>query len=269
MGLIRTFSIEPDKYPIKKFSYMCDNRFHTELIEDLYEEKKDYGLVVVTGTGCKYYVVGGSGVGAVRKIGERRVRLPKSQKKGGQSAQRIGRIRDGDILRYLDEVVLDMRKFYLDGDGLLAVEGGIFLAGYGGKQRELVGRLDSVLRKGVVDVLVCNERDGVDEIVEKMKESMKRLEFSKEFALLEEWQEMLRKEDERCEYGEKEVRKAFRGGMLKRLFINLGALTDEKLEDVSEKAGSMGCEVVVLPFSGAMDGDVSGMGNFLGWRWIA
>lgn len=264
------FSIEPTKYPIKRFSYYCDNRYHIELVEDLFDEGKDYGLLVISGTGCKFYKVSGDGKKVCQcvKIGEKKVRLPKSQKKGGQSAQRIGRIRKGDIQKYLDDVVYDMQKIYLNSDGLLNVSGGLFIAGYGGKQKEILGRMERVkeLRDGVLDIFVCSERDVIDDILCKVGISMKREEFSEEIKELDEWCHELDRDTGLVEYGEVEVKGAFKDGYLRKLFINTEcmAITDVVLERIRGRAKGMGCKVVVVPF----EGKVNGMGDYLGLKWM-
>lgn len=82
-------AIEPPKL-LTRGIYMCDNRFHTSLLEEMLQDAPVYGFIVIDGNGCLFAKVQGDQKNIVGKFA---VDLPKKHGRGGQSAQRFGRIR--------------------------------------------------------------------------------------------------------------------------------------------------------------------------------
>ena len=54
-----TFAIEPYK-PINTTLYMCDNRFHTEVLNDLLENDDKYGFLIMDGNGSLFGTLQGN-----------------------------------------------------------------------------------------------------------------------------------------------------------------------------------------------------------------
>ena len=81
--------IEPQK-PLTRGLYMCDSRFHTNLLEDMLHDAPLYGFIVIDGNGCLFATIQGDQKNIIGKFS---VDLPKKHGRGGQSAQRFGRIR--------------------------------------------------------------------------------------------------------------------------------------------------------------------------------
>ena len=81
--------IEPPK-PLTRGLYMCDSRFHTNLLEDMLHDAPLYGFIVIDGNGCLFATIQGDQKNIIGKFS---VDLPKKHGRGGQSAQRFGRIR--------------------------------------------------------------------------------------------------------------------------------------------------------------------------------
>ena len=82
-------AIEPLK-PLTRGMYMCDSRFHTSLLEDMLQDAPMYGFIIIDGNGCLFATVQGDQKNIIGKFS---VDLPKKHGRGGQSAQRFGRIR--------------------------------------------------------------------------------------------------------------------------------------------------------------------------------
>ena len=80
---------EPFK-PIQRSLYICDNRFHTESLKSMLDDNDLFGFIVMDGNGCLFATLQGSNKTILHKFS---VDLPKKHSKGGQSAQRFGRIR--------------------------------------------------------------------------------------------------------------------------------------------------------------------------------
>lgn len=95
-------------YPPKKLSssnYICDKKFLLDDILEMYEPELKIGAILVSGSIFKLYIVNktGSNIEYIL-LKSMDIDLQKRQKKGGQSAQRIGRIRDEKEARYVNNV---------------------------------------------------------------------------------------------------------------------------------------------------------------------
>jgi peptide subunit release factor 1 (eRF1) len=94
---------EPPKKLDKKL-YMCDKKFHLNSIIDMYAKNINYGIALISGKEYRYYVVEITGIHREFKLlCSNEITLQKKQKKGGQSAQRISRIRE-------EKELLNIRK---------------------------------------------------------------------------------------------------------------------------------------------------------------
>lgn len=70
--------------------YLCDNKFHTEPLNELLEDDDKFGFIVMDGNGCLYGTLQGSTREVLHKF---TVDLPKKHGRGGQSALRFARLR--------------------------------------------------------------------------------------------------------------------------------------------------------------------------------
>ena len=100
---------EPPK-PIKKTEYHCDKRFHVESVVDLFAVPDQCGLIFINGENCELYTVDISNRDR-KRTGNAHTRL-KQHKKGGQSAQRFGRLHDSQVTMYLKEIAEYARQVF-------------------------------------------------------------------------------------------------------------------------------------------------------------
>lgn len=105
--------IAPPK-KITRSDYICSKHFYLDPILDMYEEGQIFGVALVSGCRSIFYKVdyakGNTGtVINKKKVYDKQIKLQKSQKKGGQSAQRIGRIRDEKENNYVKGLVEKIR----------------------------------------------------------------------------------------------------------------------------------------------------------------
>lgn len=88
--------------PIKYRYYRCSEYFHVEQIERLYQTHDVIGYVVMTGTGALFATKTGPKVSKLRTI---KAQLMTNTRRGGQSANRIARIRDEARETYYNKVM--------------------------------------------------------------------------------------------------------------------------------------------------------------------
>lgn len=105
-------------YPIKKLQdsiYICDKRFALDSVLEMYKAELNIGVALISGHITHLYMVSKTGTFYdIKNIKTIKVDLQKRQKKGGQSAQRIGRIRDEKEDRYIKHIVDSILDSYLD-----------------------------------------------------------------------------------------------------------------------------------------------------------
>ena len=70
--------------------YLCDNKFHTEALQELLQDDEKFGFIVMDGNGCLYGTLCGNTRNVLHKFS---VDLPKKHGRGGQSALRFARLR--------------------------------------------------------------------------------------------------------------------------------------------------------------------------------
>merc|ERR1719183_2296633 len=80
---------EPFK-PINTSLYLCDNKFHTEALQELLESDDKFGFIVMDGNGSLFGTLSGNTREILHKFS---VDLPKKHGRGGQSALRFARLR--------------------------------------------------------------------------------------------------------------------------------------------------------------------------------
>ena len=137
---------EPFK-PINTSLYLCDNKFHTEALNELLEDDDTFGFIVMDGNGCLYATLQGNTRSVLHKF---TVDLPKKHGRGGQSALRFARLRMEKRHNYVRKVAeIAVQMFITDNKANVA---GIVLAGSADFKTELLQSdiFDPRLQKAVI-----------------------------------------------------------------------------------------------------------------------
>lgn len=104
-------------YPPKKLpssNYICDKKFLLDEILEMYEPELKIGVILVSGSIAQFYFINKTGSNLEHVLLKSiDIELQKRQRKGGQSAQRIGRIRDEKESRYINYVAELAIKFFM------------------------------------------------------------------------------------------------------------------------------------------------------------
>lgn len=142
---------EPFK-PINTSLYLCDNKFHTEALNELLESDNTYGFIVMDGNGSLFGTLSGNTRTVLHRF---TVDLPKKHGRGGQSALRFARLRMEKRHNYVRKVAELAVQFFITADRPNVA--GIVMAGSADFKTELSQsdmfdqRLSSIVL-GVVDV---------------------------------------------------------------------------------------------------------------------
>lgn len=115
---------EPFK-PINTSLYLCDNKFHTEALEELLESDAKYGFIIMDGNGSLYGTLAGNTRNVLHKFS---VDLPKKHGRGGQSALRFARLRLEKRHNYVRKVAETAVQMFIT-DGQRPNVAGLVIAG--------------------------------------------------------------------------------------------------------------------------------------------
>ncbi len=126
-----SFDFEPHK-PINTSLYLCDNKFHTEALQELLESDSKFGFIVMDGNGTLFGTVAGNTREVIHKF---TVDLPKKHGRGGQSALRFSRLRDEKRHNYVRKVAELAVQHFITNDRVNVT--GLVLAGSADFKTEL------------------------------------------------------------------------------------------------------------------------------------
>ena len=101
---------EPYK-PINTSLYLCDNKFHTEALDELLRDDDTFGFIIMDGNGCLFGTLCGSNRTVLHKFS---VDLPKKHGRGGQSALRFARLRLEKRKNYIRKVAEIAQQLLID-----------------------------------------------------------------------------------------------------------------------------------------------------------
>jgi len=167
--------------------YLCDNKFHTEDLNELLIDDQAFGFIIMDGNGCLYGTVQGSSKEILHKFS---VDLPKKHGRGGQSALRFARLRLEKRHNYVRKVAELATQLFVP-DGQKPNVQGIVLAGSADFKSELMRsdlfdqRLSKIVVK-MVDVSYGGE-NGFNQAIELSADSLANVKLMKEKKLLQKY----------------------------------------------------------------------------------
>ncbi|KAJ9523034.1 hypothetical protein QJQ45_023793, partial [Haematococcus lacustris] len=166
---------EPFK-PINTSLYLCDNKFHTEALNELLESDNKYGFIIMDGNGSLFGTLSGNTRETLHKF---QVDLPKKHGRGGQSALRFARLRMEKRHNYVRKVAEMATQFFITNDRPNVA--GLIMAGSADFKTELSQsdmfdpRLQAVVL-GVVDVSYGGD-NGFSQAIELSSDMLSNVKF--------------------------------------------------------------------------------------------
>ena len=177
---------EPFK-PINTSLYLCDNKFHTEDLNELLMDDEAFGFIVMDGNGSLYGTVQGSAREVLHKFS---VDLPKKHGRGGQSALRFARLRLEKRHNYVRKVAELATQLFVPNGQKPNIQG-LILAGSADFKSELMRsdlfdqRLSKIVIK-MVDVSYGGE-NGFNQAIEYSADTLGAVKLMKEKKLLQKY----------------------------------------------------------------------------------
>lgn len=213
---VQIWDIEPPE-PINQRLYRCDSTFVLEPIEHLIREKEVYGLITLDTKHASVALLSGRRI-TVLKDWESMV-FGKFGK-GGQSAQRFERVRDGLILNFEKQIGEVATNFFKNEKDLI----GIIVGGPGPLKEDFAANdfLSQDLKKKIIAVkdIGYAGSDGLKELVERSEDVLKESAIMKEKLLLQKFLEHLKKDTGRVTYGYTSVMNALKLGAVETIIVS-------------------------------------------------
>ncbi|KAI0747760.1 peptide chain release factor eRF/aRF subunit 1 [Daedaleopsis nitida] len=212
-----SFDFEPHK-PINTSLYLCDNKFHTEALQELLESDSKFGFIVMDGNGTLFGTVAGNTREVIHKF---TVDLPKKHGRGGQSALRFARLRDEKRHNYVRKVAELAVQHFITSDKVNVT--GLVLAGSADFKTELSQsdmfdpRLVAKIIK-VVDVSYGGE-NGFNQAIELAAEALSNVKFVQEKRLIQKYFDEISQDTGKYCFGIDDTFKALELGAVETLIV--------------------------------------------------
>jgi len=212
-----TIDFEPFK-PINTSLYLCDNKFHTEALNELLESDDKFGFIVMDGNGSLFGTVAGNHREVVHKFS---VDLPKKHGRGGQSALRFARLRLEKRQNYVTKVAEISKSIFITNDKVNVT--GIVLAGSADFKNDLA-QADCfdprILAKVIktVDVSYGGE-NGFNQAIELCAETLANVKFIQEKRLISRYFEEISQDTGKFCFGIEDTLKGLEMGAIMILIV--------------------------------------------------
>jgi len=239
--------------PIREFIYLCDKTFRTDLIEDLYQVYDDYGVLYLSGYEFSFYVLNGKDLYEITKT--TRKRLPRTHKRGGQSQNRIARLRDEAIHNYLTILNEKCLELFIDDKTTLPKIKGLVIIGAGDKKVKLYDQLDHRIKAILLATITSDHLDS-NIALETVNKSI----LSKNNKIVED----ILDDKTKLEYGEKETIAALDEGYLEIVIVTpkMEAYFTKNNITIEDKCNNVACKLYIL-YHPILDS----MGGIIGQKW--
>lgn len=208
------WAIEPPE-PLNTKMYWCDQKFELEPLKDMIEEKESYGLIVMDNKEASIALLKGKRIELLKKMESI---VPSKTIKGGQSAQRFQRVREGLINDWYKKIAESLKGIFPKDIK------GIILGGPGPAKDDFFkgNYLQTDIKKQILGIKSTGYTDeqGLEELLERSEDLLKEAAIANEKALVQKFFEELRKESGFVTYGKDNVLKALKMGAVEIIMVS-------------------------------------------------
>jgi peptide chain release factor subunit 1 len=212
-----TYDIIPFK-PINQFMYLCDSRFHTEILENVLGSNDKYAFIIMDGNGTLYGTVCGNDQQILHQFG---VDLPKKHGRGGQSALRFSRLRDEARNNYIRKVGELATHYFISND--MPNIKGIILGGCAELKNQLSEspHLDFRLKAIIISIVdtAYGGQNGFNQAIELSADTLTNVKLIEEKKLLDAYYHEMTMDSGKYCFGIKQTMEALNAGVAEKLII--------------------------------------------------
>ncbi|KAJ3188031.1 Electron transfer flavoprotein alpha-subunit [Irineochytrium annulatum] len=212
-----TIDFEPFK-PVNTSLYLCDNKFHTEALQELLESDARFGFIVMDGNGSLFGTLTGNTRDVIHKF---TVDLPKKHGRGGQSALRFARLREEKRHNYVRKVAELATQFFITND--MPNVTGLILAGSADFKTELsnTDMFDQRLKVKIINVVDVSYggENGFNQAIELSQEVLQNVKFIQEKKLISKYFDEISQDTGKYCFGVEDTLKALDLGAVETLMV--------------------------------------------------
>lgn len=249
-------------FPVKKFIYFCDKRFHLDEIFPLFEHQeggKKFAVCIVRGTDSEVFQYHPD-MDLFKSLGNIQGNVRNNHCRGGQSQNRYQRLRENDVLEIVKKIAGLCERTCLDGDKLPLVHS-LILVGPGERKRQVAEKLrsDFPLPDNFIHLITS---DGVDaKSLDEAKEYIMGEICPQEYRIIEkEIEEYIATKPDLLVFGKRESYECLELQVLQSLYVLKDSLSPE-IEMILEKGNC--ANVVCLQISPLLER----FGGLVGVKW--
>lgn len=212
-----SYAFEPFR-PINTSLYLCDNKFHTEALQELLQDDSTFGFVVVDGSGALFGTVSGSSRTVLHRF---LVDLPKKHGRGGQSALRFARLRLEKRHNYVRKVCEHCVQFFITDERVNVA--GIVFAGSAELKEEVYGSdmLDPRIKNAVVKIVDVSYGgdNGFNQAIELSADTLANVKFVQEKKLISSYFDELARDTGKYCFGVNDTLRCLEMGAVETLIV--------------------------------------------------
>ena len=245
--------------------YRCDQTFVLDPLDEMLEIKEVYGLIVIERNEATIGLLIGKKIKVLQKFESY---IPGKTNKGGQSAARYARIREGLAKEFFRKIADVVKTEFFDLKELK----GILIGGPGPTKEDFLkeGNLVTSLKEKVLAVKDIGYADehGLDLLVEDSEDVLADQEIIYEKKILEKFFDMLGKQKDKTAYGSKNVEKALGFGAVDTLFLSK-KLKKSEIKNFEKKAEETSAKIELISIDteeGIQFWNLSGIGAILRFK---
>ncbi|CAA0834965.1 Eukaryotic peptide chain release factor subunit 1-3 [Striga hermonthica] len=214
-----TFHFEPFR-AINSSLYLCDDKFHTEALNELLESDDRFGFIIMDGKGTLFGTLSGNTREILHKF---TVDLPKKHGRGGQSASRFSRLGVEKRHNYMRKAAELATQFYINPQTSQPNVAGLILAGSADFKTKLSQsdmfdpRLQAKILN-VVDVSYGGE-NGFNQAIELSADILSNVKFIQEKRLIRKYFEEIGQDTGKYVFGVYDTMKVLEMGAVETLIV--------------------------------------------------
>lgn len=235
---IKIWAVEPPQ-SLKTKLYRCDQEFVLTPLKEMLKVDKVYGLFVIERKEATIGLLEGKNIKVLQHLTSG---IPGKTEKGGQSAARYARIREGLAKEFFRRAAEALKQQFFNMPKLH----GLLIGGPGPTKEEFLkeGELVTALRNkilGVKDIGYSDEH-GLELLVEASQDVLSKQEIMIEKELLKGFFSYLAGKPHLTAYGKDNVKKALGAGAVEKLLLSV-ALSEEEIAELEAMAENINASI--------------------------
>jgi peptide chain release factor subunit 1 len=172
---VKVWNIQPPD-PLKIKKYWCDQKFDIDPLRDMVAEKELYGLIAMDTKEASIGLLKGKKIELLRKLDSL---VPGKFRKGGQSAGRFERVRDGLVNDWYKIIAANVKELFSKYELK-----GVILGGPGPAKNDFYDEdhLETQMKKIILGVknIGYTDEQGLEEMVERSQDILAEAAVAKE-----------------------------------------------------------------------------------------